>query len=603
MLAPNQWSLRSPLLPPLFPAARTSPGATPSIHTQSRPPHSSHVLTPFLRHPSLPHPFQVDRSPAVVVATANPEISASVADDQIQKFGFGELYSVKAMRCDILSPPPPSRRADPSRPSGRDPRAASPLLYGRVCLHENGSDTRTLRVTATLDANEAMGDWEEGHEEHEAQAADAAQTAATAAGGAAGPPQKLLCSLPLPAPLPPPAQPFPPPPSCGRSLATSAAPAGRVRRVLLPSEVLAPPGLRARTRSANNSMGEAEAAPALAVHHAAPATGANAAADGSSDGRGGSAAVLCFALELQLHGVSVALIDAVPRELVQLNLRGIRLGVVATPIKSQTIFRLRSLTVDNLMSGSFNPLLLASEVGVAPAAAAGSADDAVSLIVVKRVHPTHSAYEYVGLELAPLHLVLDLALLKALSTAGSDTDEDAAAAAAAGRHAVLLGVSDRLASTFGSLRAQGIAVPEDVLSRSASARAEQLYLQHVMLRPIRIKATVAMGATFVADPSRELLEVLEDLVPHVPKPLEHLLPVLSNLASVTDASFRVSAFEVGGRTPKRPFLGRSRGEGREGCTLAGRLLVFAGSGDCMRASCPSPSIPRDSRHRAIPPKS
>jgi hypothetical protein len=31
-----------------------------------------------------------------------------------------------------------------------------------------------------------------------------------------------------------------------------------------------------------------------------------------------------------------------------------------------------------------------------------------------------------------------------------------------------------------------------------------------------------------------------DLVPHVPKPL----PVLSNLPSVSDASFRVSAFEV-----------------------------------------------------------
>jgi hypothetical protein len=256
--------------------------------------------------------------------------------------------------------------------------------------------------------------------------------------------------------------------------------------------------------------------------------------------------VLCFALELQLHGVSVALIDAVPRELIQLNLRGIRIGVVATPIKSRTTFRLRSLTVDNLMAGSFNPLLLASEVGALPpsAAAAGPEDEAVALTVVKRVHPTHSAYKHVVLELAPLHLVLDLALLKALSAAAADTDDGAAAAAAAGQQAVLLGVSDRLASTFGGLRAQGITVPEDVLSRSPYARAEQLYLQHVVLKPIRIKATVAMGATYVADPSRELLEVLEDLVPHVPKPLEHLLPVLSNLASVTDASFRVSAFEV-----------------------------------------------------------
>jgi hypothetical protein len=340
-----------------------------------------------------------------------------------------------------------------------------------------------------------------------------------------------------------------------------------VRRVLLPSEVLAQSGLKGRTRS-TSAMVEAEVPPSLAVYHAAPAAGADAGADPPPGG--GGAAVLCFALELQLHGVSVALIDAVPRELVQLNLRGIKLGVVATPIKSQTIVRLRSLTVDNLMAGSFNPLLLASEVGALPPSAAAAGDDAVSLLVVKRVHPTHSAYKHVGLELAPLHLVLDLALLKALSAAGSHTDQGAAAAAAAGHHAMLLGVSDRLASTFGCLRAQGIAVPEDVLSRSASARAEQLYLQHVMLRPIRIKATVAMGATYVADPSRELLEVLEDLVPHVPKALEHLLPVLSNLASVTDASFRVSAFEVGDRTTDASASEASSGGG---CRAALGLIV------------------------------
>jgi len=54
---------------------------------------------------------------------------------------------------------------------------------------------------------------------------------------------------------------------------------------------------------------------------------------------------------------------------------------------------------------------------------------------------------------------------------------------------------------------QGVAVPDEVLSRSRFARAEQLYLQHVLLRPMRLNATVAMGASYVADPSRELLEV------------------------------------------------------------------------------------------------
>ena len=429
-------------------------------------------------------------------------------------------------------------------------------------MHDNGSDTRLLRLSDRLEANE----WAEGQEHDEAQAAAAQAAALTASQSTAAVPKTFLPALPIPgfgrAALPQ-RQSLPlrvPAASTPRTFSATEHSWAK-RRILLPSEVLARSKRLGSRATSAGSLSEVDveasvppmrppAVPgtssALVVHEMGRGDG-TADSNGPADAMPGS--VICFAVEVMMHGVSVALIDSTPRELVQLNLRGIHLGLIATPVRSNTTFRLRALTVDNLMTGSFNPLLLASEP--APSLRAGAPpEEAISLLVVKRIHPTHAAFRLVELKLAPLNVVLDLALLKALSAAAWESDAGVASAAA-GRPAINVGCSDRLAATFGVLRTQGIDVPEDVLRRSRVARSEQLYLQKVVLCPMRLSATVAMGATYVSDPSRELLEVLEDLVPHVPKALEHLLPVLANLASVTDASFKVSAFEV---RPLYPFL-------------------------------------------------
>ena len=56
--------------------------------------------------------------------------------------------------------------------------------------------------------------------------------------------------------------------------------------------------------------------------------------------------------------------------------------------------------------------------------------------------------------------------------------------------------------------------PVEATQRGAVTGAGgELYLQHVSLSPLKLRATVAMGATFVADPKRELLEVIERLLP------------------------------------------------------------------------------------------
>jgi hypothetical protein len=52
--------------------------------------------------------------------------------------------------------------------------------------------------------------------------------------------------------------------------------------------------------------------------------GNHGGASGATDNGAVARPANCLALELVLHGVSVALVDAVPRELVQLNLRSIR---------------------------------------------------------------------------------------------------------------------------------------------------------------------------------------------------------------------------------------------------------------------------------------
>ena len=66
--------------------------------------------------------------------------------------------------------------------------------------------------------------------------------------------------------------------------------------------------------------------------------------------------------EVQLHGISLALIDSVPtapRELLQLNMRGLRVELVQSQeVGMRCKFALRGLSVDNLLPDNFNPVLL-----------------------------------------------------------------------------------------------------------------------------------------------------------------------------------------------------------------------------------------------------
>jgi len=283
-------------------------------------------------------------------------------------------------------------------------------------------------------------------------------------------------------------------------------------RLLLPSDMLLPP---------------VGASPALRRLALAPGA-AVPAEDAQSP--------LSYSVELELHGLSIAIIDAAPKELLQLNLRHINIGFVSDGAASRITCGVGSLSVDNLLNESFNPLVLWSD----EPDSSGAVKPFLKLDADRRLNHAHASFKKVEAKVAPLNLVLDLALLKALSQTQWSQDGPAA-----GRQVVPIGSSRRLVSTFRALRHGGIAVPVEATQRGAVTGAGgELYLQHVSLSPLKLRATVAMGATFVADPKRELLEVIERLLPRVPDGLEILLPMLSNLASVTDASFSVSAFEV-----------------------------------------------------------
>ena len=60
--------------------------------------------------------------------------------------------------------------------------------------------------------------------------------------------------------------------------------------------------------------------------------------------------------------------------------------------------------------------------------------------------------------------------------------------------------------------------------------------------PIVFHVSVAIQQDGAEDPIRELLQVYDKLLPQVPRWAEPVLPVLSNLASITDASFSLFAY-------------------------------------------------------------
>ena len=62
--------------------------------------------------------------------------------------------------------------------------------------------------------------------------------------------------------------------------------------------------------------------------------------------------------------------------------------------------------------------------------------------------------------------------------------------------------------------------------------------------PIVFHVSVAIQQDGAEDPIRELLQVYDQLLPQVPRWAEPVLPVLSNLASITDATFTLFAYSA-----------------------------------------------------------
>jgi hypothetical protein len=274
------------------------------------------------------------------------------------------------------------------------------------------------------------------------------------------------------------------------------------------------------------------------------------------------------ALEISFHGLSVALIDSTPRELMQLNLRRAELKYVSSGLGTKSALTLGSFSIDNMLPDNFNPLVLSSRAPLEPQvaepadeaadeneptaaarsasvgdAAATTSPYALELLMDRRGHSARFlTYRDVQLTISPLKLVLDLALLKALSTMTTCPDASSVASS-------LIACSPRLITTFASLRAVGIVLPEELM-RGGAAAAAAAYLQHVRIGRMTLQVTVSMASTLTSgshggvDPVRELLEVGERLLPQVPKALEPLIPVLSNLASITEAVFDLKPYEM-----------------------------------------------------------
>eukprot|EP00966_Prymnesium_polylepis_P100091 2317949-Prymnesium_polylepis.1 len=173
--------------------------------------------------------------------------------------------------------------------------------------------------------------------------------------------------------------------------------------------------------------------------------------------------------EVELHGISVALIDSVPtapRELLQLNLRGIRVELVRSQeIGMRCAFTLRSLSIDNLLPDNFNPVLLDATLHADESGAGGDKGPPTEEVEVARHDQPCLAvaldrrdqftYRKIAVHSAPVRVVLDLSLLKALSIMGSQGGTD--------RRSLEIDCSPRLRATFHDLRGHGISLPPEVI--------------------------------------------------------------------------------------------------------------------------------------------
>ena len=130
-----------------------------------------------------------------------------------------------------------------------------------------------------------------------------------------------------------------------------------------------------------------------------------------------------------------------------------------------------------------------------------------------------------------------------------------------------IGCSPHLLAVFEKHRAQGIVVPAGVFEDDdAAAAASNIHVKSMrvagprrLLRrplahggdskppresPLVFHVSVAIDQDGAEDPIRELLQVYDKLLPQVPRWAEPVLPVLSNLASITDATFTLFAYSA-----------------------------------------------------------
>ena len=168
-------------------------------------------------------------------------------------------------------------------------------------------------------------------------------------------------------------------------------------------------------------------------------------------------------------------------------------------------------------------------------------------------------FQSLSLHLSPWRLVIDLGLLKALSVVqhGDGIKQ---------RHTNMsIGCSPHLLAVFEKHREQGIVVPagvfedDDAAAASSSVHVKSMRVAgpRSLLRrpqpngadskppresPLVFHVSVAIDQDGAEDPIRELLQVYDKLLPQVPRWAEPVLPVLSNLASITDASFSLFAY-------------------------------------------------------------
>ena len=287
-------------------------------------------------------------------------------------------------------------------------------------------------------------------------------------------------------------------------------------------------------------------------------------------------------VELSLHGVSVALIDSEPRELLQLNLREMLLsGHTCDGVAYSLQARVKELSVDNMMVGTDSPVLLgrtpsARDFALAATDSAGgggggggvgaSFDSAragsneAPFMYIDINKRSRNIFQSLSLHLSPWRLVIDLGLLKALSVVqhGDGIKQ---------RHNDMsIGCSPHLLAVFEKHREQGIVVPAGVFEDDdAAAALSSVHVKSMrvagprtLLRrthtngsektpresPLVFHVSVAIDQDGAEDPIRELLQVYDKLLPQVPRWAEPVLPVLSNLASITDATFTLFAYSA-----------------------------------------------------------